>query len=356
MGAFIRISVSTTSSCPRKIMYDKLHLPVELSEYIKRRMFDGNLHEESILAESYEKLNLRKLTVTEIPKSLREYVNVDANGNINFEQFKMVMTHPEDPDIEFVGKIDDLAAKVDTGEPVLLEAKAVGQNTWIKLITKGVQEATPYYYEQVQMYLYMLNSLGIPVTYGYLVVRNVDTKGRMYDFRWFRINADYNVVKNILDRFKALKPAYTKITGAAMLDTETAIEEIKQLQVPFADPDLPPCELCIYRDYCYPPVQTEEDVDENQVKFIVERIKQLETEVALTKQKMKEIDELKKQLKELLPDKYEKEFEDIGVKVKVTTSVKPNYKWRDILESLDSEFLKQFATTKTTKYLRISYK
>lgn len=150
------IRISQAGACPRRIQLEAWGVeglpPWEGSE---RAFAEGNLHEPSILEWAAQNLPAGPYTLS--------------------DQQKEVVFKDEDCVIA-VGHIDAIGTN-SAGAKVLLEAKCLSNRGFQELREKGVQEAHPQYWTQVQLYL-----AATGLEKAYLVARNKETpRNRMWD-------------------------------------------------------------------------------------------------------------------------------------------------------------------------------
>lgn len=171
------IRISQAGSCPRRLQLEAWGveglLPWEGSE---RAFAEGNLHEPSILEWAEQNLPGGPYSIEERQKEV--YLD-------NF----------------LVGHIDGLGRPIDKSfASFLVEAKCLAARGFQELREKGVREAHPQYYTQVQLYLAATN-----LDTAYLVARNKETpRNRMWDMHYEEIVRDPAFVVSEIMRLKEL--------------------------------------------------------------------------------------------------------------------------------------------------------
>jgi len=150
------IRISQAGACPRRLQLEAWGVEgLPPWEGAERAFAEGNLHEPSILEWAAQ--------------------NLPGGPYVLTDQQKEVVFKDEDCIIA-VGHIDAIAVN-NAGEKVLLEAKCLSNRGFQELREKGVQEAHPQYWTQVQLYL-----AATGLEKAYLVARNKETpRNRMWD-------------------------------------------------------------------------------------------------------------------------------------------------------------------------------
>jgi len=173
--AYIRISQA--GACPRRLQLEAWGVEgLPLWEGSERAFAEGNLHEPSILEWAEQNLPGGPYSIEERQKEV--YLD-------NF----------------LVGHIDGLGRPIDKSfASFLVEAKCLAARGFQELREKGVREAHPQYYTQVQLYL-----AAIGLNRAYLVARNKETpRNRMWDMHYEEIVHDPAFVTAEIARLKKL--------------------------------------------------------------------------------------------------------------------------------------------------------
>jgi len=208
------IRISSAGACPRRIQLEAWEVeglpPWEGSE---RAFAEGNMHEQSILEWACE--------------------NLPNGPYVLHSQQKEVTIFYHDKEL-LVGHIDGLATN-NEGVTVLLEAKALAKRAFTEIREKGLREAHPQYFTQVQLYLYALG-----LEKGYLIARNKDTpKTRFWDHHIEEVVYDAEFVEAELKRLEELV---------------IKIEQGVEIEPPFNPEDNWQCRQpwCPYTEKCFP--------------------------------------------------------------------------------------------------------
>ena len=204
------IRISHAGQCPRRIQLQAWGVkgapPWEGQE---RAFAEGNLHEPDILNWACENLP-------------------GGPYKLSDEQREVVLA-----DGLIVGHIDGVAARENLR--ILLEAKCLAKRGFQELREKGVKEAFPQYYIQVQLYL-----AGTGLNMGYLVARNKETpKTRLWDMHYELIEAD---------------PVFVADTVGELIRIQEAIDKRIEIEPPYTPEDNWQCRppWCEYSQLCHP--------------------------------------------------------------------------------------------------------
>jgi len=237
------IRISQAGACPRRLQLEAWGVeglpPWEGSE---RAYAEGNLHEQSIL----------------------EWAAHNLPGgpyDVHSQQKEVVLVDDGEMPV-VVGHIDAVAT--NRAESVLLEAKCLAARGFQELREKGVKEAHPQYYTQVQLYL---ASAGL--NRAYLVARNKETpRNRMWDMHYEEIVRDPAFVVSEIMRLKELI---------------CKIEEREDIEPPYTPQDNWQCRppWCPYTYHCHPNYRkTKEQVtDRSDLVATVETLQELNEEI-----------------------------------------------------------------------------
>jgi len=208
------LRVSSAGACPRRIELEAWGIEgLPLWEGSERAFAEGNMHEQSILEWACE--------------------NLPNGPYVLHSQQKEVTIFYHDKEL-LVGHIDGLATN-NEGVTVLLEAKALAKRAFTEIREKGLKEAHPQYFTQVQLYLYALG-----LEKGYLIARNKDTpKTRFWDHHIEEVVYDAEFVEAELKRLEELA---------------IKIEQGVEIEPPFNPEDNWQCRqpYCPYTEKCFP--------------------------------------------------------------------------------------------------------
>ena len=237
------IRISQAGSCPRRLQLEAWGVeglpPWEGSE---RAFAEGNLHEQSIL----------EWAAHNLPGG--PYTLVDQQKEV------VIMDDGQKPVV--VGHIDAVAT--NRAESVLLEAKCLAARGFQELREKGVKEAHPQYYTQVQLYL-----AAAGLNRGYLVARNKETpRNRMWDMHYEEIIRDPAFVVAEIMRLKEL---IEKIEAHEDIDPPYTPETSWRCSPPW----------CPYTYHCHPEYQKAkaEVTDRSDLVTTVEMLQELNEEI-----------------------------------------------------------------------------
>lgn len=238
------IRISQAGSCPRRLQLEAWGVdglpPWEGSE---RAFAEGNLHEQSILEWAAQ--------------------NLPGGPYVLSDQQKEVVLIDDGKKPVVVGHID--AIGTNSGEyRVLIEAKCLAARGFQELRQKGVQEAHPQYYTQVQLYL-----AATGLNRAYLVARNKETpRNRMWDMHFEAIARD---------------PAFVVAEIMRLKDLIQKIERHEEIDPPYT-PDTawncrPP--WCPYTYHCHPDYRKSkpEVTDRSDLVATVEMLQELNEEI-----------------------------------------------------------------------------
>ena len=173
------IRISQAGSCPRRLQLEAYGVQgLPLTDYTLRAFAEGRVHEPDILEWAAQ--------------------NLPGAPYILSDQQKEVTLTDDEENLITVGHIDAIGS--NQGESVILEAKCLAARSFQELREKGVKEAYPQYYTQVQLYLAAAH-----LNRAYLVARNKDTpKTRMWDMHFEGITHDPVFVSAEIMRIKEL--------------------------------------------------------------------------------------------------------------------------------------------------------
>ncbi len=305
------IRISQAGQCPRRIQLQAWGVkgapPWEGQE---RAFAEGNLHEQSIL----------------------EWAAHNLPGgpyDVHSQQKEVVLVDDGEMPV-VVGHIDAVAT--NRAESVLLEAKCLAARGFQELREKGVKEAHPQYYTQVQLYL---ASAGL--NRAYLVARNKETpRNRMWDMHYEEIVRDPAFVVSEIMRLKELI---------------CKIEEREDIEPPYTPQDNWQCRppWCEYSHLCHPdwnkPV--EKALPKEELAPAVEEYQKLSEQI-------KELTEQRNELRDaLLASAGEHPIKAGRWLVKVQERRSERFDIKRARKELEPEFLQQFLNISTYKILCI---
>ncbi|KHO63384.1 PD-(D/E)XK nuclease superfamily [Thermoanaerobacter sp. YS13] len=320
------IRISQAGACPRRIQLEAWGVeglpPWEGSE---RAFAEGNLHESSILEWASKNLPGAPYIVF----GRQQEVSIVKNGNV-----------------VLVGHIDGLAIPVENKDAVifgleispakeniiLLEAKTLANRGFQELREKGVKEAHPQYYTQVQLYLH---SLGL--NKAYLVARNKETpKTRLWDHHYELIEYNKEFVEAEIER---------------LVELNDMIEKYIEIPPPFHPDTHWQCRRpwCPYTHICHPNWKKEEvqAVERENLLDIVEEYNEISEQI-------KQLEERQKGLKEqLLMSAQEKPIQAGGWLIKVEERKQERIDTKLARQELSQELLQKLLKISTYKVLKI---
>lgn len=237
------IRISQAGSCPRRLQLEAWGIEgLPPWEGSSRAFAEGNIHEASILEWAAEN----------IP---------DGPYQLQDQQKEVAIKSDEKPIC--IGHIDAIGINND-GHQILLEAKCLAARGFQELRSRGVKEAHPQYYTQVQLYL-----AGIGLGVGYLVARNKETpRNRMWDMYFEKIIRDQIFINSELSRLEKLIKS---------------IEEQEEIPPPFNPRDNWNCRppWCPYTYHCFPDYCKDKTnaTDRSDLIITVETLQELNEEI-----------------------------------------------------------------------------
>lgn len=301
------IRISQAGQCPRRIQLQAWGVkgapPWEGQE---RAFAEGNLHENSILEWACENL---------------------PGGPYKYSDDQLEVTLA---DGLLVGHIDGIGTNGDNR--ILLEAKCLARRGFQELREKGVKEAFPQYYTQVQLYL-----AGTGLDMGYLVARNKETpRNRMWDMYYELIEAD---------------PVFVADTVGELIRIQVAIGKRIEIEPPYTPEDNWQCRppWCEYSHLCHPdwnkPV--EKALPKEELAPMVEEYQELQNQI-------KELTEQRNELRDALMATVK----DNAIKagrwlVEAQERRSERFDIKRARKELEPEFLQQFLNISTYKILCI---
>jgi len=253
------LRVSSAGACPRRIELEAWGVEgLPLWEGSERAFAEGNMHEQSILEWACE--------------------NLPNGPYVLHSQQKEVTIFYHDKEL-LVGHIDGLATN-NEGVTVLLEAKALAKRAFAEIREKGLREAHPQYFTQVQLYLYALG-----LEKGYLIARNKDTpKTRFWDHHIEEVVYDAEFVEAELKRLEELA---IKIEQGVEIEPPYNPEDNWQCRQPF----------CPYTNVCFPEyyekaIQPKDWEQNTNLESTVEEYETLGDEIKELQQRRDELKEI----------------------------------------------------------------
>lgn len=266
------IRISQAGACPRRIQLEAWGVEGEpLWEGAERAFAEGNLHEPSILEWASKNLPgapyivFGQQTEVSITKDGKEILRGHVDG------LAIPATEEINPNITILEYYDK--TKI-----ILLEAKTLADRGYKELCEKGVKEAHPQYYTQVQLYLHALG-----LNKAYLIARNKETpKTRLWDNHYEEIYYDKDFVEAELERLAEL---------------DEKIEKRIEIEPPYHPDTHWQCRplWCPYTKMCHPNWRKQkiQAVEREDLLDIVEEYNSITEEI-------KQLEERQRELKEQL--------------------------------------------------------
>lgn len=190
------IRISQAGACPRRVELEAWGVEGEpLWEGSERAFAEGNLHETDILRWAAENLPgapyavFGQQTEVSIVKDKKEILRGHIDG------LAIPIAKRADLEGNTIAEYKDAKDEI-----ILLEAKTLANRGFQELREKGVKEAHPQYYTQVQLYLHALG-----LDKAYLIARNKETpKTRLWDHYYELIEYDKDFVEAEIERLAEL--------------------------------------------------------------------------------------------------------------------------------------------------------
>jgi CRISPR/Cas system-associated exonuclease Cas4 (RecB family) len=188
------IRISQAGACPRRVELEAWGVEGEpLWEGSERAFAEGNLHETDIL----------RWAIGNLPGAPYSLFGQQQEVYIWKDNKEILRGHIDGLAIPVAKRIENGEVTLDRetdDEIILLEAKTLANRGFQELREKGVKEAHPQYYTQVQLYLHALG-----LDKAYLVARNKETpKTRMWDHYYEEIQYDKDFVEAEIERLAEL--------------------------------------------------------------------------------------------------------------------------------------------------------
>lgn len=309
------IRISQAGACPRRIQLEAWGIEGEpLWEGSERAFAEGNLHEKDILRWAAENLPGAPYTVF----ASQQEVNIAKDGKIIL-----------------IGHIDGLAVTENREEEihiVLLEAKTLANRGFQELREKGVKEAHPQYYVQVQLYLHALG-----LNKAYLIARNKETpKTRLWDHYYEEIHYDKDFVEAEIERLAELNE---QIENHIEIDPPFHPDTHWQCRRPW----------CPYTSLCYPNWHKHkaEAIVREDLLDIIEEYNEISEEI-------KQLEERQKELKEqLFASAQEKPVQAGQWLIKVEERRQERFDTKLAHKELPQELLQKLLKVSTYQVLKI---
>ena len=268
------IRISQAGACPRRVELEAWGVEGEpLWEGSERAFAEGNLHETDIL----------RWAIGNLPGAPYSLFGQQQEVYIWKDNKEILRGHIDGLAIPVAKRIENGEVTLDRetdDEIILLEAKTLANRGFQELREKGVKEAHPQYYTQVQLYLHALG-----LDKAYLVARNKETpKTRLWDHYYEEIHYDREFVEAELERLAELD---AKIENHVEIDPPFSPKENWQCRRPW----------CPYAKICHP-----EYYQQKQKEVIVtkDELADIVTEYNEIAEEIRQLEERQKELKEQL--------------------------------------------------------
>lgn len=324
------IRISQAGACPRRIQLEAWGVEGEpLWEGSERAFAEGNLHEADIL----------KWAAENLPGAPYSIFGQQTEVSIEYKGKELLKGHIDGLAIPVAKRVDlegNTVAEYKNAkdELILLEAKTLANRGFQELREKGVKEAHPQYYTQVQLYLHALG-----LDKAFLVARNKETpKTRLWDHYYEEIHYDREFVEAELERLAELD---AKIENHVEIDPPFSPEENWQCRRPW----------CPYAKLCHPEYyqqkKREEVITKEELANIVAEYNELSEEI-------KQLEEKQKELKEqLLASAQEKPVQAGQWLIKVEERRQERFDTKLARKELPQELLQKLLKVSTYQVLKI---
>jgi predicted phage-related endonuclease len=324
------IRISQAGACPRRIQLEAWGVEGEpLWEGSERAFAEGNLHEADIL----------KWAAENLPGAPYSIFGQQTEVSIEYKGKELLKGHIDGLAIPVAKRVDlegNTVAEYKNAkdELILLEAKTLANRGFQELREKGVKEAHPQYYTQVQLYLHALG-----LDKAYLVARNKETpKTRLWDHYYEKIHYDREFVEAELERLAELD---AKIENHVEIDPPFNPENNWQCRRPW----------CPYSKLCHPEYyqqkKREEVITKEELANIVAEYNELSEEI-------KQLEEKQKELKEqLLVAAQEKPVQAGNWIVQVVERRQERFDTKLARKELPQELLQKLLKVSTYQVLKI---
>lgn len=322
------IRISQAGACPRRIELEAWGVEGEpLWEGSERAFAEGNLHEADILRWAAENL----------PNGPYSIFGQQTEVSIEYKDKELLKGHIDGLAIPVAKRVDlegNTVAEYKNvkDELILLEAKTLANRGFQELREKGVKEAHPQYYTQVQLYLHALG-----LDKAYLVARNKETpKNRMWDHYFEPIEYDEDFVEAEIERLAILNE---KIENHIEIEPPLHPDTHWQCRRPW----------CPYTSLCYPNwhKQKAEAIVREDLLDIIEEYNEISEEI-------KQLEERQKELKEqLLASAQEKPVQAGNWIVQVVERRQERFDTKLARKELPQELLQKLLKISTYQVLKI---
>lgn len=322
------IRISQAGACPRRVELEAWGVEGEpLWEGSERAFAEGNLHETDILRWAAENLPgapyavFGQQTEVSIVKDKKEILRGHIDG------LAIPIAKRADLEGNTIAEYKDAKDEI-----ILLEAKTLANRGFQELREKGVKEAHPQYYTQVQLYL---NALKLDK--AYLVARNKETpKTRMWDHYYEEIQYDKDFVEAEIERLAELNE---QIENHIEIDPPFHPDTHWQCRRPW----------CPYTSLCYPNwhKQKAEAIVREDLLDIIEEYNEISEEI-------KQLEERQKELKEqLFASAQEKPVQAGQWLIKVEERRQERFDTKLARKELPQELLQKLLKVSTYQVLKI---
>jgi predicted phage-related endonuclease len=322
------IRISQAGACPRRIQLEAWGVEGEpLWEGSERAFAEGNLHETDILRWSSENLPngpyavFGQQTEVSIVKDGKEILRGHIDG------LAIPIAKRADLEGNTIAEYKDAKDEI-----ILLEAKTLANRGFQELREKGVKEAHPQYYTQVQLYLHALG-----LDKAYLIARNKETpKTRLWDHYYELIEYDKDFVEAEIERLAELNE---QIENHIEIDPPFHPDTHWQCRRPW----------CPYTSLCYPNwhKQKAEAIVREDLLDIIEEYNEISEEI-------KQLEERQKELKEqLFASAQEKPVQAGQWLIKVEERRQERFDTKLARKELPQELLQKLLKVSTYQVLKI---
>jgi len=322
------IRISQAGACPRRVELEAWGVEGEpLWEGSERAFAEGNLHETDIL----------RWAIGNLPGAPYSLFGQQQEVYIWKDNKEILRGHIDGLAIPVAKRIENGEVTLDRetdDEIILLEAKTLANRGFQELREKGVKEAHPQYYTQVQLYLHALG-----LDKAYLVARNKETpKTRLWDHYYELIEYDKDFAEAEIERLAELNK---KIENHIEIDPPFSPEENWQCRRPW----------CPYAKLCHPEYyqqkKKEEVLTKDELADIIAEYNELSEEI-------KQLEERKKELKEqLLAAAQEKPVQAGNWVVRIEERRQERFDTKLARKELPQELLQKLLKISTYQVLKI---
>lgn len=322
------IRISQAGACPRRIQLEAWGVEGEpLWEGSERAFAEGNLHEADILRWAAENL----------PNGPYAVFGQQTEVSIVKDGKEILRGHIDGLAIPIAKRVDlegnTIAEYKDAkDEIILLEAKTLANRGFQELRGKGVREAHPQYYTQVQLYLHALG-----LDKAFLIARNKETpKTRLWDHYYEEIYYNKDFAEAEIERLAELNE---KIEKHIEINPPFDPEEHWQCRRPW----------CPYTKICHPNWRKKEvqAVEREDLLSIIEEYSEISEQI-------KELEARQKELKEqLLASAQEQPIQASNWVVRVEERRQERFDTKLARQELSQELLQKFLKISSYQVLKI---